>query len=76
MSDHLLEMWTIYDHPRDMPEKYVARLHVIDKGGSRPTDKVIVADNLDAIREIMESHGLTRLKRYDDDDPVIVEVWL
>jgi hypothetical protein len=76
MSNDNIDIWTVYDHPRDFPEKYVGRLHVIGRLGSEPTDHVIVADTLEEIRAMMMAKGLFCLTRHPDDDPVIVEVWL
>lgn len=67
-----LQIWTIYDHPKDMPDVFVARLHV----GLTPTDQTIVADDLDTIRRRLRNKGYTRLPRQEADDPVIVETWL
>jgi len=79
MSDdttHVLSMWTIYDHPKDHPDFWVGRCHVVDKHGSRPTDRLITARTLDSLRELMRRRGLARLPRDPKDDPKIVEVWL
>ena len=67
-----LSIWTIYDHPKDLPDFFVARRFEIDK----PTEDVIVASYLDTLRERMVDKGLTRIYRSEDDDPVIVETWL
>jgi hypothetical protein len=77
MSDDVLPIWTVYDHPRDYPHCYVARKFLV--GGladELPTDEVITAPTLDEIRELMERRGLTCLRRAPEDDPVIVETWI
>jgi hypothetical protein len=66
-----LTLWTVYVSPRDYPGKFVARAFELD----RPTDRVLVADSLADIRELLPP-GLTRLARATGDDPVIVETWL
>lgn len=67
-----LQIWTIYDHPKDMPDKFVARLWE----GVTPTDQTIVADDLDTIRRRLRNKGYTRLPRQEADDAKIVETWL
>jgi hypothetical protein len=72
----LLSMWVVYDHPIDMPEHFVARMHeVLESGASVATSNVIVADSLAAVRRALPP-GLARIPRYPADDPNIVEVWL
>jgi hypothetical protein len=69
----MISIWTIYDHPTDYPEHYVARLF----HGETPTDSVIQSKDLDTIRGIMiADFGLTCLTRSPDDDPKIIETWL
>jgi len=79
MSDEnrILRIWTVYDHPLDYPDKYVARLFETDANGSRPTESIIIADDLDMLRNTLcfEMH-LTCLTRNPEDDAKIVEVWL
>lgn len=53
-----LGIWTVYDHPRDYPDTYVARLHVVEAGGSRPTDEIIRSTDLEALRAEMLRRGL------------------
>jgi len=66
-------MWTIYDHPSDFPEVYVARLWE----GDRATDEHIVRAELTDLRIEVQRRGATgRLPRSLADDPVILEVWL
>lgn len=76
MSD-VLRMWTVYDHPKDFPDYFVARLYEVDGSGVRATESVIQAKNLDTLREMLlcDMH-LTCLPRFANDDPAIVEVWL
>ena len=72
----VLHIWTIYDHPRDMPDVYVARAHAILPGTTMPTDHVIESYDLEALRDRMRDMGLVCLPRAPGDDPVIVESWL
>lgn len=77
MPTWLLSMWTIYDHPIDAPDLYVARKWLVGPGETViATDETITREKLEDIRESMVSAGLTRLHRQPEDDPVIVETWL
>lgn len=64
-------IWTIYDHPTDYPDKFVARKFILDK----PTSEVIIADTLEELREMLPL-GLSCFNRSVTDDPVIVETWM
>lgn len=72
VDHYTFSLWTVYDHPRDYPNQFVARRFDVDQ----PTSDVFVADDLETLREILAAEGLTRLARDPDDDAKIVEVWL
>lgn len=36
MNDGVLSIWTVYDHPLDFPNEYVARRFTVGTSGSRP----------------------------------------
>lgn len=69
-----LPIWTVYDHPTDFPEAFVARLWI----GTDPTDQVLVSDDLDEVRAMVAAQmpGAVCLARADGDDPKILETWL
>lgn len=72
-----LAMWTVYDHPRDYPDKFVARRFDVDADGPRPSASIIITETLEMLREILAKDlHLTPLDRNEGDDPVIVETWL
>lgn len=77
LSDALLSMWVIYDHPSDMPEHVVARRHEVHATGPTPTDDLILGPNLRAVRAQLPQ-GLDCLPRAEDtdDESHIIEVWL
>ena len=62
---------TIYEKPKDYPDKYVARLWDMNK----PTEIVTFAESLDTIRLTVPS-WMVKLNRCPDDDPCILETWL
>lgn len=70
-----VSMWVIYDHPRDMPGYFVARLHRVAAHGARAT-QLLRSEDLDALRDKFIKQGLVCITRAQDDDPVIVETWL
>jgi len=72
-----LSMWTIYDHPTDYPDNFIAREWII---GREPaaisiTDNVIIG-SLENIRMRLQAKGLMRLRRDRNDDEKIIESWL
>jgi len=67
-----LNIWTVYERPKDLGVAFAARRFEMDK----PTGEVIVADSLDLIRKALAEKGLVQLGRHPTDDPVIVETWL
>ena len=71
-----MTMWTVYDHPSDHPNGYVARAWEIEPGRYVPTSTAIVADDLETLRAMLRDEGLMCFKRHATDDPVIIEVWL
>jgi hypothetical protein len=66
-----LSLWTVYKHPLDYPDKFVARRWLLDKW----TPDVIVADTLEELREKLP-RGLYNLGRDSRDEPQIVETWI
>jgi hypothetical protein len=72
---NVLNLWTVYDHPKDFPHSYVARRFEVDADGSRVTTDTVQGE-LQIIRESFRCCGLVCLMRNDNDDPMIVETWL
>jgi hypothetical protein len=74
--DERVSLWTVYDHPRDYPDVWVARRSEVGVGAApRPTSDMFTAETLDELRALLP-RGLVCLARSPGDDPVIVEVWL
>lgn len=77
MTDPLLTLYVVYDHPRDHPEMFVVRRQVTMRdGGVVPDGDALGFTTLEAARKHCLELGLTCLARHPDDDPVIVETWL
>lgn len=70
-----LTTWTIYDHPSDHPEGYVARRWVIIDGVAK-ADAAVTSDSLAVLRFNMQREGRVCIDRAPEDDPVIVETWI
>jgi len=75
-----LPMWTVYDHPTDYPDSFVARKYLITGGEvAFATNEVVTAPSITAIRKAVQDvmpYVLTCLPRDDSDDSKIVECWL
>ncbi|MBQ8698341.1 MAG: hypothetical protein IJ521_05025 [Schwartzia sp.] len=69
-------MVTLYEHPKDFPESYVARVHFVEKGRQWASpDIFIVHDTLEAARAAVPS-GMVNMGRSPMDDPCIVETYI
>ena len=66
-----LVIWTVYDCPKDLPGRFVARKWIID----RPTSELLQDKSLEGLRARLPP-GLTRLERSPNDDACIVECWI
>lgn len=75
MSEPLISMWVIYDHPRDYPDAFVVRRHDVYRGStSQPTGEYYLAASLEEARQYVPP-GLFYQPRYEQDDACIAEVW-
>jgi hypothetical protein len=72
----LLSIWTVYDHPNDYPNCFVARRFEVNASGPVATTDIVCHGDLDTLRRAMVRRGLTALCRSPGDDPKIVESWL
>lgn len=69
-TSNALEIWVIYDKPKDFPDHFVARKWLNDT----PTQEVRQSDSLEALRRMLPE-GLYRQPRDKHDDLTIVESW-
>lgn len=78
MNEPLFPMWTVYDHPEDWPACFVARRFDHDPVRNEyfPSEAVLVAPDLETLREWLSGMGLVQLMRNEGDVPVIVETWI
>jgi hypothetical protein len=68
--------WTIYDHPKDFPDKFAARMWVSVGGEVAWTDNVVLSEDVDLLRDYFSRTGRARFLRSSEDDPVIMESWI
>lgn len=71
----LLSLWVIYDHPRDHPDNFVVRRQQVGPDGAIASTVFVLADSLEEARRFVPA-GRVNIGRYEQDDPVIAEVWL
>lgn len=67
--------WTVYDHPSDYPNAFVARRWLTDGPAVTLTNEMFTADTLQELRALLPA-GLHCIPRFEGDQPQIVEVWL
>lgn len=71
----MIELFVIYDHPRDFPEHVVVRRHCVGQGWTKPdAEPLAVVGTIAAARAVLPP-GLSNLGRNPADDPKIAEVW-
>ncbi len=71
-----LVMYTIYDHPKDFPDKFVVRAHIVASDGKQyASTDCQLADTLEEARTFVPRDKV-RTARHPADDPVIVETWV
>ncbi len=70
-----LVMYVIYDHPKDFPDKFIARRWEDNGGEPVPCNVVKVGETIEEVRAALPA-GLACFTRYPSDDPVIVETWM
>jgi hypothetical protein len=73
-----MKIWTIYEHPADFPDKFIAREFFVGQGAYAPTDVALIADTLVDVRRMLTRlyPDLVRIERFDVDEPHIVECWI
>lgn len=75
--DDLFILWTVYDHPADYPEYFVARKWIADGKSAEPiaTDVIFFHTDLERLRDMLPA-GLYPLIRAPEDDKCIIETWI
>jgi hypothetical protein len=70
-----LEMFTIYRHPSDYPDKFVVRRFLVTDKPNPDKTPCAVCNNLNDARAAIP-FGMVCVDRQPSDDPVIIETWL
>lgn len=69
---------TVYDHPKDFPHGYVARMNISANGGKTtyvPPTIYIGRETLDEVRAAIPP-DMVKMMRHPQDDPVILETYV
>lgn len=73
----VLPMWTVYNHPKDYPEGFIARCFETGGGHSAPVATAFaIMGQIEVIRQCMLRCGLYCMTRSEGDDANIVETWM
>lgn len=72
----ILSGWTVYDHPSDYPNEFVARRWIVSDGCVVATSEILTSPEIVRLRAKMIQKGLCRLERSPGDDAKIMEVWI
>lgn len=69
----VLYIYTLYDHPRDLPDYWVIKRWIISPSAIyiQDPDYIELHKELQAAYDSMLKRGLYRLQRSPEDDPVI-----
>jgi hypothetical protein len=71
-----LEIFVIYERPRDYPEHFVMRRWAVSSDKKiQATDYFRLADSLDEARSYVPAHCI-RVERDPKDEPQVVESWI
>ncbi len=71
-----LMIWTVYDHPTDWPDWFVARRFEVAAGECRPTEDVVMTRTLDELRIHFGERGFSFLCRNEGDTPGVLGCYL
>ena len=77
MPEETLEQYAIYDHPSDYPNNFVVRRWEVVRGVpvAMPCGNPVLTETLEAARAVVPP-GFVNIGRFENDDPVILEVWI
>jgi hypothetical protein len=72
----MMEMFVVYERPRDYPDKFVLRRWSIGPGSAEgDADWFVLGETLDDVRAAVPQHCI-RVGRSPHDEPQIVESWV
>jgi hypothetical protein len=70
-----VELWTVYDRPRDFPAHCAVRKVLVEEEGLEPADWHLFR-SLNEARAALARRGLIAVPRDVRDDPALVETWV
>lgn len=70
-----MNQYVIYKNPQDYPNKFVVRVWIIGSGTVQAGPMICAVDTIEEARESLPD-GVDPMPVFDNDDPVIVEVWM
>jgi hypothetical protein len=77
MARDPMDVWSIFDHPLDYPNYFVARRSEIGHGPEPlVTNEVLLSTEIEPLRDEMERRGLICFTRDPSDSPFLVECWM
>ena len=78
--ENKLFLWTIYEKGTDrrFPSNYVAAQFEIhgDLPGPAVTEKIMIAPNVELLRDFLTKRGHVKMQRSEIDDDSIIESWI
>lgn len=74
-SNPELEMFVIFDKPKDYPGIFVVRRFIIENDMAIPTNLHWMGETLKEARESIPPHCV-RIERDPNDEPQIIESWI
>ena len=76
-AESIMTGWTIYDHPSDYPDVFIARKWIARRDGTvEATPSIVTSKDIMRLRAEMMQMGLVKMMRSPGDDPKIMEVWI
>lgn len=70
-----MKQYVIYKKPKDYPTKFVVRVWIIGPGTAQAGPMICAADTIEEARVSLPD-GVDQMPVFDNDDPVIAEVWM
>ncbi|MGZ6144015.1 MAG: hypothetical protein ACXWLM_11805 [Myxococcales bacterium] len=70
-----MELWTVYDRPKDHPRHCAVRKILVEEEGLQPDDWHLFTSVQEA-RSALARRGLICVPRAEQDEPALVETWV
>jgi len=70
-----VKQYVIYEKPKDYPTKFLVREWIIGPGTVQAGPMICAADTIEEARASLPE-GVDQFPVFENDDPVIAEVWM